>query len=265
MKIADLACGEGGAAVGLKAYFPDAEIVGVDLDPKPLERYPFEAICMDMFGVDLSPYDFVWASPPCQGYSTMRYLPWNSHKEYPLLIRPVREKLKAWGGPYIIENVMGARSYPVVEERIDPEALILCGTMFGKRFYRHRVFESNFAWLMPLHPKHRSVIFETAKVKSRSELGRLDSHIAGDKAAKWKAQQRAGLAARQQAASESGMVLGVGHSGKLSATMVVDGHSKTTMIEAARQEMGIFHMSAHGLSQAIPPCYSEYLAAFIPL
>ena len=46
----------------------------------------------------------------------------------------MREKLRAWGGPYIIENVVGA---PLE----DP--VILCGSMFGLDVRRHRLFESS--------------------------------------------------------------------------------------------------------------------------
>jgi DNA (cytosine-5)-methyltransferase 1 len=52
----------------------------------------------------------------------------------------MRERLIAWGGPWVIENVPGA---PLRKD------LILCGSQFGLRWrdcvlYRHRWFESNF-------------------------------------------------------------------------------------------------------------------------
>ena len=31
----------------------------------------------------------------------------------------------------------------------------LCGLMFGLPFYRHRLFETNWMWMAPGHPKHR--------------------------------------------------------------------------------------------------------------
>jgi hypothetical protein len=45
-----------------------------------------------------------------------------------------REKFKAWGGAYIIENVMGA---PL------ENPVMLCGSAFGLNVRRHRIFESN--------------------------------------------------------------------------------------------------------------------------
>jgi DNA (cytosine-5)-methyltransferase 1 len=56
-------------------------------------------------------------------------------KDYPDLIGPVRELLLAAGVPYVIENVAAARPW-----LRDP--VTLCGVMFGKPVYRHRLFEA---------------------------------------------------------------------------------------------------------------------------
>ena len=73
-------------------------------------------------------------------------------KEYPKLISELRRKLEVWGGPYVIENVAGARS-----EMNDP--IMLCGSMFNlsgmgrdgvrRQLRRHRLFESNIPMLTP--------------------------------------------------------------------------------------------------------------------
>src|SRR5437660_1060118 len=86
MRLLDAFCGAGGAAVGYhRAGF--TEIVGVDIKPQP--RYPFTFVLGDSLEYIKAhghEFDAIHASPPCQGYSIMRNLPWLRDKVYPLLI-----------------------------------------------------------------------------------------------------------------------------------------------------------------------------------
>jgi len=144
MKLLDLFCGAGGAAVGYSQAGFD-EIVGVDINPQ--RRYPFQFVqadALEYLAEHGHEFDVIHASPPCQGYSPMRNLPQLKDKEYPLLIEPTQELLDSIGKPWVIENVMGARL----------EAGWLCGAMFGLPFYRHRYFLTNWFWLQPGHPRH---------------------------------------------------------------------------------------------------------------
>lgn len=143
-RLLDLFCGAGGAAMGYhRAGF---EVIGVDIKPQP--HYPFEFHQADTMTYPLEGFGAIHASPPCQGYSRMRHLPWLREKEYPLLIAPIRRRLIAAGVPYVIENVMDAHL----------DGGWLCGGMFNLPFYRHRAFETSFFWLQPAHPTHRRVI-----------------------------------------------------------------------------------------------------------
>lgn len=143
MKALDLFCCAGGAAMGLsRAGF---WVVGVDIEFQP--HYPFLFILGDALESDLSGYDFVWASPPCQKHSRMSQCRDGLSDKYPDLIAATREKLQAWGGPYIIENVVGA---PL------QNPVMLCGAMFGLKTYRHRLFESNILLTTPDHPAHET-------------------------------------------------------------------------------------------------------------
>lgn len=138
-RLLDMFCGAGGAGAGYaKAGF---EVVGVDLHPQP--RYPFEFHQADAMTFDLSGFDAIHASPPCQAYTVLGGREDLSH--YPDLVDAVRERLQAAGVPWIIENVPGA---PLR----DP--ITLCGAMFGLRSYRHRLFESSVQLAAPPHPKH---------------------------------------------------------------------------------------------------------------
>lgn len=106
------------------------EVVGVDIKPQP--HYPFEFIQADALTFPLDGFDAIHASPPCQHYTALRTL--HRDRTYPDLVAPIRERLAASGLPYIIENVPGA---PL------PNAVMLCGSMFGLKVKRHRLFESN--------------------------------------------------------------------------------------------------------------------------
>lgn len=135
LRVLDLFCGAGGAGMGYsRAGFK--WIVGVDIKPQP--NYPFAFVQADAMTFNLDGYDFIHASPPCQAHTTLRAL--QGDKEYPDLIAPTRERLIASGKPFIMENVMGA---PLLNP------ITLCGSSFGLRLRRHRLFESNYVLFQP--------------------------------------------------------------------------------------------------------------------
>lgn len=143
MKVLDLFCGAGGAAVGIKRAWPDAEITGVDIAPQP--RYPFTFVEADATTYPLDGYDFIWASPPCQRYSRATVQQRQAGVEYLDCIDALRSALSGLGVPYVIENVPLA---PLLAP------VMLCGQMFGLRVLRHRLFEANFAIQQPPHKSH---------------------------------------------------------------------------------------------------------------
>lgn len=144
----DLFCKAGGCTKGYqRAGF---YVVGVDIEPQP--RYIgdefVQADALEyLASADLSRFAAYHASPPCQGYSVTANMPWVG--DYPKLIEPVRELLQATGKPYVIENVMGA---PLINP------VMLCGTQFGLRVFRHRLFETSFFMLGIPHMPHRDRI-----------------------------------------------------------------------------------------------------------
>ena len=139
MRLLDLFCGAGGCSVGYaRAGF---DVVGVDKLAHP--DYPFELIVADALDIlvdwkFLDTFDVIHASPPCQHYSQITGVTGN-REDHPDLVPPVRDLLAYWGGPYVMENVVGA---PLAD------AITLCGKAMGLRHLkRHRLFESN-VWLM---------------------------------------------------------------------------------------------------------------------
>lgn len=133
-KLLDLFCKAGGCSVGY--YRAGFDVVGVDIEPQP--HYPFTFIQADALTYPLSGFDVVHASPPCQSYSITKVMTaWQGkkpRKPYQDLLPPVRERLQAWGGVWVIENVPGA---PV------QHGIVLCGSMFGLQTMRHRHFEAS--------------------------------------------------------------------------------------------------------------------------
>ncbi len=121
------------------------DVTGVDIDPQP--EYPFEFVQADALEFDLSGFDFVWASPPCQRYSTAT----RDSSKHPDLIAAMRRRLKRAAELWVIENVPGAR-----RELRDP--IMLCGAMFNLAVVRHRYFECSWPVQHPAHPKHKGSI-----------------------------------------------------------------------------------------------------------
>lgn len=141
-RILDLFCKAGGASMGY--HMAGGEMYGSDIEPQP--RYPFKFRKQDALTFDpdwiAKHFDAVVASPPCLGYTTLaaRY----PHIKHEKLIPATRDLLEATGLPYIIENVENAKN-----ELIDP--IRLCGSSFGLRVRRHRLFETGGGLAIP-HP-----------------------------------------------------------------------------------------------------------------
>jgi DNA (cytosine-5)-methyltransferase 1 len=143
-RLLDLFCGAGGAAMGYwRAGF---DILGVDIRPMP--DYPFQFVQADALEYVRAhghQYDFIHASPPCQHYSKMTGCRPGLNDSHPDLVGVTRAELIMTGRPWVIENV--------VEAPVRPD-LLLCGFMFGRALYRHRIFESPLPLRWRFHPEH---------------------------------------------------------------------------------------------------------------
>lgn len=144
-KLLDLFAGAGGAGMGY--HLAGFDVIGVDIEMHA--DYPFPMVVGDAMQYVADPewlalFDAVHASPPCPRYSVAT--PEANRDSHPDLVGPVRAALRAWGGLYVIENVPGA---PL------ENPVMLCGSAFGLRVRRHRLFESN-AFLMSPGCYHRA-------------------------------------------------------------------------------------------------------------
>ena len=152
-RLLDLFCGAGGCAKG----YADAgfEVIGVDIAPQP--HYPYTFIQADALavldlllrgecwhGYYLHDFAVIHASPVCKAYTNLNLSPKEKHDK---LIPQVKRRLQQSGKIFVIENVAGAKSEL-------PGALWLCGSMFGLRVWRHRLFESNVLLFGPGPCRH---------------------------------------------------------------------------------------------------------------
>jgi DNA (cytosine-5)-methyltransferase 1 len=223
VKLLDLFCGAGGAAVGYaRAGF---EVIGVDIKPQP--HYPFEFHQVDALEVladldgwaddlpsavapfwDRRHFAAIHASPPCQAYSAITFAT-GTRAAHPDLLGPTRDLLRTTGLPYVIENVPGS---PMANY------ITLCGTAFGLvtegwELWRHRQFEANFEWpLFVPQCVHR---------------------------------QRA-------------LVAGVYGGGGFIAPARRK-HGKCSSVRVRREIMGIDWMNRYEMAQAVPPAYTEWI------
>lgn len=169
----DLFCGAGGATRGLQqAGF---SVVGIDKSPMP--NYVGDAfIQADALRppVDLSKFDFIWASPPCQHYSRAQNAAKNA-MAHPDLVDSTRALLEASGVPWAMENVVGAPMR---------NPITLCGLALGLNVKRHRLIESSLLLLAPPCPSHDKdyfVIFGH-ECRQRGRRGRMNNLDAGRRA-----------------------------------------------------------------------------------
>lgn len=268
MKLLDLFCGAGGCSVGYeRAGF---EVLGVDVAPQRHHRGGtfVQADALEFVRAHGHEFDAIHASPPCQAHTSLRHVAQASQKErreYPDLIPATRAALVATGKPHVIENVPGA---PLGGG--DTYLLLLCGTMFGlvtpdgrAEIRRHRLFETN--WCFGLRPacQHGGQVVTVAGHDYHSMAARSVAGHAHEIVAKRQRKRR---------------VLGVHGDHPQDASvrhakrraMTVTGGTPQTNVEhnavretfsvvEARAAMGISWMVMKELSQAIPPCYTEWI------
>lgn len=213
----DLFSGAGGAARGYaNAGF---DVTGVDIVPQ--KKYPYKFIQADALTFDLAGYDVIHASPPCQEYSASRFLR-NATQDNPIL-RPMLldatyARLRKNNRPWVIENVAGA---PM------PDAIELCGSMFGLPIRRHRWFASSEMIFVPGGCQHTDSCINPigGKVRGYGSLASKKTY--------------------------------------LDATGSMRKREGYLSLATGQLAMEIDWMGMRELSQAIPPAYTRWIAQFL--
>lgn len=247
LRALDLCCGAGGVSVGLaRAGF---DVTAVDINPQPHHRGG-RFVQADALTYPLDGFAFVWASPPCQAWTTLRHVA--GGRTYPELIVPMRERLQAQGAPWCIENVPGA---PLESSHA---LLMLCGTMFGLQtpdgraeIRRHRWFETS--WPIGLRPacQHGHYGGESLSVTGTGMgVGGVD---------RWSGRKVLTVVGHTPVDNIRPRAMTV--TGNTPQTNTVRNQVRETYSVAdARAAMGIDWMPMKCLSQAIPPAYAKWVA-----
>lgn len=160
-RLLDTFCGAGGCTKGYQ--MAGFYVVGVDNRPQPHycgDEF-IQADAIEFIRKHGREYDAIHASPPCQGYSRMRHLPWLVGREYPLLIEETRTALQETNRPFVIENVADS---PL-------NGGLLCGTSLGLNFSRHRRFESNVLLMFPPCPGHDIAFAGRSQMSQKGRKG----------------------------------------------------------------------------------------------
>ena len=209
MKLLDLFCGAGGASKGYA--MAGFEVTGIDL--KHGKRYPFNYIRGDvrdyLHPEFLTQFDVIAASPPCQTHSRTKHLldAQGNVTSKSDLIPETRSALIESGVTYVIENVPGAPFINPVQ---------FCGSSFGLKVRRHRLFESNVAL-------QGSICDHKTQGKPVGVYGGINDTAQG--------------------------------LDKVTGRYVIGGSTART-IEEAHEAMGIDWMIWRELAEAIPPVYT---------
>jgi DNA (cytosine-5)-methyltransferase 1 len=219
-RLLDLFCCEGGMAQGYaNAGF---EVVGMDINPQ--KRYPFEFHQGDALNLAAWPSRAVaWI-----GFDAIHASPpcqadsitKHSHsKQHVSLVAQTRELLQKTGLPYVLENVIGAKM---------PGSIVLCGASFDLT----ATDEDGSSLVLKRHRQFESNIPLMTRPCDCAEYKRQGYKIGG--------------------------VYGGGSRDRNHAENVR--HGGYTPSKAVQEElMRIDWMTQHGLHQAMPPVYGEFI------
>ncbi len=170
MKILDLCCGSGLAAIGYKEIFTSAQIIGVDIENMS-SCYPFDFIMGDAFGLSydfLQRFDFIHISPPCQRYS--KITPSRTRNSHPHLIPNALRLGYASGRPFVVENVPGSTQW------LKPTCRLELG---GKTRFFHANFEiESRAWnganIMSTRYSSKKAVWQSWSIPEKYNIGMRD-------------------------------------------------------------------------------------------
>lgn len=191
-RLLDLFGGEGLAALGYRQA--GWCVLSIENDPERIAHHArADHLHVEQGDATTWPLDGVDAahgSPPCTGHSTLRTVA-DAQRGAPVdtawMLPHTIDRFRAWGGPWIVENVTGAR-------RGMPGPFKLCGTMFGLvdggwHLARHRWFASS----VPIQPDRACTCRGRKIIGVYGDLTENDRRCAGTRLNRPNGDMRAGV------------------------------------------------------------------------
>lgn len=159
IEIADMYSCSGLGADGYAAVLGARAVHGYDIEDQPLYPYAFTqadalALLAEPEG-ELSRFRARHASPPCQEFTTGKHLrkAQGGKSRFGDLLTPTLALLREhWNHqPWIVENVDDNQGQvrEIMTPRPGEHLIMLCGSMFGLKVQRHRLFLANFPLRQP--------------------------------------------------------------------------------------------------------------------
>ena len=235
----DICCSAGGASEGARRA--GADVVGVDIEPQLhyVARFGEESFILhDAFDMEhlrylvrkFKPF-LVWASPPCQGYSTAPNV--GSASKVARLIPLMRDMLEGLGVIFVIENVTGAKA--------DMDgALSVWGQLFGLHQDRERLLWGGGG----LELRHEEALLQSGRrLREQSCLGRRRRFPRRDPFGRLVDPKGPRVCCE----------------GNIYATQGASSHFGGVAEHADSMGLDMGHMDYKHLSQAIPPDYATYV------
>jgi DNA (cytosine-5)-methyltransferase 1 len=152
-RLFDAFSGAGGAAEGYRRA--GCYVVGCDIVPQPRyaghEFHQADALALLADADFMAQFDAVHASPVCHDWSRLASI--TGQNGTAELLTATLDLLRRQRLPWVVENVVGA-PLPHQDDLFGRYGVELCGSMFGLKVLRHRLFEASFPITAPPHGSH---------------------------------------------------------------------------------------------------------------
>ena len=156
MHLLELFCGVN-HSVGKVAHTLGWEVTSVDINPKASPDHLLDILDFDETAYSKDHFDFIWASPPCESYSTGRTvakIPRDEAMEKAdRLVSKTREIIDYFGCHWSIENPESSLMWKrEVARGLLESSCVTSYCSFGAQFRKHTRLANSFGLVLPKCP-----------------------------------------------------------------------------------------------------------------